>query len=255
MTSSTKVRQSRAHALRSPRACRSAHVFRSVGAAAAVLTALSLGACRNDPVITGSVPTDGYRTRHPIIVTEAPENLDIPVGPQTRVLASDLADAVRSFAARAKKRGDGGMEIQVPSGASNDTSAMYVARQIRAVLIRSGIRSEMIQSFTYRVDVPDVAAPIRLQYVGLQAKVHQCGIWRDNLAAKFDNRSYSEFGCATQSNLAAMIANPADLLYPRGTGPSDAMRRSTVFDNYRKGKKTASDYGDDKGGTVSDIGG
>lgn len=229
--------------------------LRKAGVGVVIVSALALTACKRDPVITGSVPTDGYMTRHPIVVTEAPEFLDIPVGPNTRVLSPDLAGTVRSFAARARKRGDGGIEIQVPSGASNDTSAMYVARQVRAVLIRTGIPAEMIQSFSYRADAPEIAAPIRLQYVGLQAKVHQCGVWRDNVAARFDNRSYSEFGCATQSNLAAMVANPADLLYPRGMGPADTSRRSKVFDNYREGKKTATEYGDDNKGTVSKVGG
>ena len=232
-----------------------AGLLRKAGIGVVVVAALSLGACKRDPVITGSVPTDGYMTRHPIVITEAPEFLDVPVGPNTRTLSPDLAGAVRSFADRARQRGDGGIEIQVPSGASNDTSAMYVARQIRAVLVKAGVPGTMIQSFSYRADAPEIAAPIRLQYVGLQATVHQCGIWRDNVAARFDNRSFSEFGCATQSNLAAMVANPADLLYPRGMEPADAARRSKVFDNYREGKKTATEYGDENKGTVSNVGG
>ncbi|PLX37962.1 MAG: pilus assembly protein [Hyphomicrobiales bacterium] len=218
-----------------------------------ILAAVALSACRKDPVITGSVPTDGYKTRHPIIISEAPEVLDIPVGAHTRVLSSDLAGVVVAFADRARKRGDGGIEIQVPSGANNDTAAMYVARQVRSTLINAGIRSDMIQSFTYRTDAPEAAAPIRLQYVGLKASVGQCGIWRDNLAANFENSSYSEFGCATQSNLAAMVANPADLLHPRAMTPSDPMRRATVLEKYAKGEKTGTDYGDDGAGAIANV--
>ena len=47
-----------------------------------------------------------------------------------------------------------------------------------------------------------------------------------------ENRNYYNFGCATQQNLAAMVANPLDLLYPRGMTPPDATRRVGVVGNY-----------------------
>ena len=37
-----------------------------------------------------------------------------------------------------------------------------------------------------------------------------------------ENRNYFAFGCATQQNLAAIVDNPLDLLYPRGLTPADA---------------------------------
>ena len=53
-----------------------------------------------------------------------------------------------------------------------------------------------------------------------------------------ENKQYHNLGCASQNNLAAMIANPADLLAPRGMSEIDAARRATVIDNYRQGNQT-----------------
>ena len=55
------------------------------------------------------------------------------------------------------------------------------------------------------------------------------------LADTTDNKHYANFGCATQNNLAAQIANPGDLIAPRGMTPIDAERRSNVIETYRTG--------------------
>jgi type IV pilus biogenesis protein CpaD/CtpE len=63
--------------------------------------------------------------------------------------------------------------------------------------------------------------------------------WPEDLTDTYENDTYANFGCAQQSNLAAMVANPQDFVRPRAQTPSDPMRRSTVFDNYREGEATA----------------
>ena len=54
------------------------------------------------------------------------------------------------------------------------------------------------------------------------------------------NKNYENFGCASQQNLAAQIANPSDLVGPRGMSPIDAANRATVIQTYRDGD-TSSD--------------
>ncbi len=228
---------------------------RLAGIVVAIVGTALLSACKSNHLHTGSVPGDGYRTRHPIVVTEAPETLDIPVGSGTRSLSPELADTVKAFARDARARGDGGLEILVPSGSANETAALYLARQIRGAVVGTGMRGELITSHSYSVDDPQALAPVRLSYLRLQAKTNRCGIWETDLADNLTNRDYSEFGCSSQSNLAAIVANPSDLLYPRASTPSDAMRRSTVFDKYRKGEKTGAEYGDDSSGQIAEVGG
>ena len=49
-----------------------------------------------------------------------------------------------------------------------------------------------------------------------------------------ENQNYSNFGCATQKNLAAIVANPADLLGPRGITEIDSTRRTTVIQDWQE---------------------
>lgn len=80
--------------------------------------------------------------------------------------------------------------------------------------------------------------PIIVTKSGAHAK--RCGAWPEDMTETADNQSYANFGCSQQNNIAAMVANPEDLVRPRATTPADAMRRVKVFDNYRKGDAVAS---------------
>ena len=50
----------------------------------------------------------------------------------------------------------------------------------------------------------------------------------------FENKNYYNFGCATQNNLAAQIADPNDLLGPRRMTPADATQRGQALKRYRE---------------------
>lgn len=68
-----------------------------------------------------------------------------------------------------------------------------------------------------------------------------CGLWPHDTGtgdARLDmmNRPHFNHGCASQANLAAMVANPNDLLGPRAEGPIDASRRQTAINRYRAGQ-------------------
>ena len=64
-------------------------------------------------------------------------------------------------------------------------------------------------------------AAIRLNYPKISAIAGPCGLWPEDLGPSinnkgyFDNKSYYNFGCSNQRNLAAMVDNPSDLVQPR----------------------------------------
>jgi pilus assembly protein CpaD len=69
------------------------------------------------------------------------------------------------------------------------------------------------------------------------ADAPDCGDdWSQNLAANYQNTPYPDFGCASQRNLAVMVANPADLLGPRTMTPRDSDRRDVTYEKYVKGQ-------------------
>ncbi len=48
-----------------------------------------------------------------------------------------------------------------------------------------------------------------------------------------------DFGCAHQSNITLMVANPEDIHTPRALTPSDPIRSQRILDAYRAGESTA----------------
>ena len=76
---------------------------------------------------------------------------------------------------------------------------------------------------SYQAPSVDVSAPVRVSYTAMRAQTDKCGRWPDDLLETMPKTSTTpNFGCSYQNNLAAQIANPADLLGPRKQTPIDA---------------------------------
>ena len=72
-----------------------------------------------------------------------------------------------------------------------------------------------------------------------RASVPGCPNWSIRSQPNFDNRTMSNFGCAVNSNLAAMIANPEDLIHGReGTGVGDTITGTKAVEFYRSSPPT-----------------
>ena len=230
------------------------HLYPRWAATGLVIMAIAgaTAGCSNRHVVTGSVPTDGYRTNHPIVISEVPETMDIPVGRHSGNLSPAMRSAIVEFADSAQTHGNGSIRILAPSGSANESAALFVTERVEKTLINAGVPRHRISRHAYSVENTRAVAPVRLAYARIKAVVHKCGLWPEQMTARNRNDGYSEFGCSTQSNLAAMVSNPADLLYPRGSDPSDPMRRNDVYEKYRKGQDPATDYNGNEG-EVSDV--
>ncbi|WP_245409925.1 CpaD family pilus assembly protein [Pararhizobium haloflavum] len=202
-------------------------------ASAAVLAGL-LSACANvHHVEVGSVPDD-YRTNHPIIVSEQEQTLDIPVASGDRELTIASRGAVRGHAQRYKASASGSVRIMTPAGSMNSGAASILAQQVREELVKQGIPQGRILTTPYHASASGDAAPIRVSYFAIDATTGECGRWpEDMLANGNENKHYANFGCASQNNLAAMVADPMDLIAPRGSTPIDAGRREQVLRDYQ----------------------
>jgi len=205
-------------------------------AAALMLSALTLAGCGANPDrnATNSIPDD-YRTRHPIVLTEAEHTMDIPVATGDRELPRAVRDNIRGFAAEHGVKSRGAIRIMLPRGSANAGAADRARKEIRATLSAAGVSRDRIIETSYDAAGYGDIAPIRLAYFAIAAKTGPCGEWPEDLVENtMENRNYHNFGCATQSNLAAQIANPMDLVQPRGMTPIDAERRGVVIETYRE---------------------
>lgn len=192
-----------------------------------------------DQMSTSAIPDD-YRTRHPIMLSEVEHTLDVPIASGDRKLTMSVQDSIAGFAADYLAASTGTIQIMVPHGSPNSGAASGMRKQIRQVLTTRGVPSNRIIETSYQAEANSNAAPVRISYVAITATTNPCGEWPEDLQNNtFSNKNYHNFGCATQSNLAAQIANPMDLVTPRDMAPIDATRRSTVIGLYRRGSDTS----------------
>ena len=87
---------------------------------------------------------------------------------------------------------------------------------------------------SYQAPSVDISAPVRVAFTAMRAQTNKCGRWPEDILDNPENKHYADFGCSYQNNLAAQIADPADLLGPRKLSEVDAEERSVVIDEYRK---------------------
>ncbi|OAP35973.1 CpaD family pilus assembly protein [Sinorhizobium saheli] len=209
------------------------HRTLSRAAVLAIVAGLLAGCGTRDQTTTGAIPDD-YRTRHPIVLAEAERTIDIPVASGDTRLPQGTRDVIRGFASEYRKASSGVIQIVLPRGSANSHAAQIVRKEIRRLLAASGVPASRMIETGYEAGATGDAAPIRLSYVAIAAQTAPCGEWPEDVTLNtLENRNYYNFGCASQSNLAAQIANPTDLIGPRQMSPIDAEQRGQVIDTWR----------------------
>jgi pilus assembly protein CpaD len=214
------------------------------------LVAIALGGCpgrdETSTHVAGWSLVDSSQ-RHPILVSQQPATLNIRVPSGAHGLSESQAAQVSDFLSRyrAKDSGNSKLVIAVPSGSPNEGAAMRAVGNVREMIRDFGFSETTVSMQPYSGG-RDYSAPIKLAYLRYVAEAPECGYWPTNLANDPRSLPYPNLGCAQQHNLAAQIANPADLLGPRTMTPSDTERRAVVIEKYRQGIPTASEKSGDE---------
>jgi len=190
---------------------------------------------------TAYAPTD-YRSRHPIVIKEKDHTVELFIGNNRGSLNADQRADLFAFSRTWRREATGGIVIEHPTGTRNANAAREAAHEARSMLVATGIPPHGVVVRTYSPANPHRLATVRLSYPRMGAEAGPCGLWPADVgpATKrwFENNSYWNLGCASQRNLAAMVADPTDLVQPRGETPSYQMRRTHVLEQYRKGEAT-----------------
>jgi pilus assembly protein CpaD len=206
-------------------------------AAALVLSISSLSGCaafqNRHSIEVGSVPDD-YRTNHPIVLSEQEETLDVPIGSADTQMSVAQRDSISGFMSQYALNGSGIVQVLLPTGSPNAAAAQRVHGQIVATLRKSGVTSANIISASYDASASNVSAPVRISYRAMSAATEPCGKWTADLSETNDNKHWANYGCSAQNNLAAMVANPADLIGPRLPSPVDPVKRGVALSKYQK---------------------
>jgi pilus assembly protein CpaD len=219
-----------------------------------------LCACQTDLQQTAAAPNVpyDYRMRHPITITEAEHTLQLLIGANRSVLTAQQRAELLEFGQTWKAEATSGVFIDLPTGTVNEQSSAASVREIQSILAATGVPLNAMMVRNYPASKNALAA-VKITYPKITAQAGPCGIWPEDIGPSF-NRDYFEnqppwnFGCATQRNLAAMVANPSDLVQPHAETPAYTMRRTEVMQKYRQGQSTATTYPNTNAGKITDFG-
>lgn len=88
-------------------------------------------------------------------------------------------------------------------------------------------------------NAPVAAHAVRVVVSRSRAEVPGCPDWSRDASHEFESNTSSNYGCSVNSNLAAMIAQPEDLIRGRsGTGTIDTATSAKAIEAYRKAGPT-----------------
>ena len=147
-----------------------------------------------------------------------------------------------------RRAGDGMIVVEIPACACDDAAAAgYDTRDY----IRSlGVPDSSIRLLGYNTD-PN--GPIRVSYQRVAAKTYECGKSWNDLTKTGGNGTDANFGCAVNSNLAAMLDNPSTLSHPTAMDPANPDRHEVVIERYKAGQATGSAKDQDSDVKISNV--
>ena len=209
------------------------------------------GLCISAVLLAGSCTTNFHKdadnfddpiVNHPITVEPSYQSLKVAFS----AAGLDSADKEKldSFVTDYRMHGNGKISIAVPGGAGMQQAVTALADRINELGVS---RDRILVAATG-------SAQIEINYISYQAHTAACGDWSEDLFYTAENRTAANLGCANQHNVAAMVADPRDLLGPRAMDGGDATRRQTVITNYETGKVSGADKSAEQKATISDVG-
>ena len=211
----------------------------------AVASMLVAGSCSvaNDGA---TISEDGDRN-HPITVEPSYREMKLQFAGGDTGVSADDAIKFDAFLADYRSHGSGSLGISVPNGAPAHAAITFFAERAAA----TGISRDKILVSTH--DVANGDFRVDVSYIAYKASTDSCGDWSEDLSFTAENQTAKNFGCSVQHNIAAMVADPRDLVSPRPFETADGNRAATVLSAYEQGKTTAAQKTNDQSGAVSDV--
>lgn len=167
--------------------------------------------------------------RYPISVEPRAVYLDLEPGRDGKPRWNDDR-LIRSFVAEWVEAGHGPLMVAAGDSGTAERTRGAIAR------VAGELRGSPSQVRTARQRVS--SGGIVLAFRRLTAVQPDCALETAALGDPVNTRS-SVLGCATRRNLAAMVADPADLIAPAiPSGNAFAARRGLVIEKWRKGEST-----------------
>lgn len=210
---------------------------------------LMLAGCQSYDAVLKTGSNDIYT--HEINVVEDMVVLEVPMTQSEPGLPYYEQNRVKAFLADYKTRGlrHGPLVLSLPMNSPWGPKLESSANHALALADQYGVRD--LKRSDYESN-GSAEAPLVLAFSAYRAIPPKCrSLATINMAATHENDTLPTFGCAMQSNLAVMVAEPADLLGARASDPADLIRRATVLQKYRAGEPTATERAEGESGAIA----
>ena len=155
--------------------------------------------------------------------------------------ALDLATAAGRLAPGENRRLAGWMNtmhlgfgdrVAIDPGSDANYATAPARDEVAGVVASYGL---LLSDDTPVTNAPVTSGTLRVVVSRMHASVPGCPDWSRNASSELDANTSSNYGCAVNTNLAAMIARPGDLV--RGADPdtvADTALNTKAIDAYRK---------------------
>lgn len=216
---------------------------------------MTLGGCASSaPTAASADSLQGtVLSRNEIGVQKRTEFLEIAIHPEASELSDSDRTRIRNFVAAYAQSGHGPLILSLPEASANPQLAVTALAEARAIAWDKGVEYSEISGTAHGAGMA-TSQPLILAYQAYDAVAPEC---RQKSAIDFSdvssNGPQATLGCSVRTNLAAMIADPADLLGNRPLEPGDADRREVILAKFREGVSTGAERSAAESGTVSDA--
>lgn len=210
----------------------------------AAFAMIVLGGCaeKHEWETAGTRTTDANQL-HPIGAEVRREAIDIPPVGGSAAAQSDNYFAVTKFVRQYLRDGRGVLDVRVSSRGSDKTRSF-----VASILNENGVAPERVR-YGARADGKS-GALIAYTKIGSVAPL-ACDDWSEDITRRAEQGVYANWGCASQRNLANMVADPTDLVAPAAATPQTADRSQALYRSYTSGKSSSSGGGASGGGATA----
>lgn len=212
---------------------------------AAVAGVLVTAGCGINPELAAPAPLSVQPPPQQIDVRLVSFDHDLYFAPGAKSLTSAQAAGLNHFL-KVSEIGEGD-SVTVEGAGASALVAMRKAAVVRE-LKQLGIDAAS------GTDTGLVAGSVRIHADHAVATAPVCPNWSKAEADEPNNATSSNLGCATESNLAAMIVNPADLVKPKANATADGAALANGVELYHSGKLSKT-IGSNSGYSTSGVSG
>lgn len=177
------------------------------------------------------------RQHYPVLVENSVATLALPGAAGAEQLTPAEIARLDGFVAGYLSGGHGQLVVTVPGADAGQERVLARAKRIVDRALGRGLRNAEVMLRVETIE-SNAGGAVVVSYEKFIVRVPECGDWSKESSHDITNTIHSNFGCATQRNVALMIANPADLIAPRTAGLRDTVRSNLVIQLYRAGEVT-----------------